>query len=123
MSSNNLQLSTRLIFSLKKSFGVILKTKKYLSQKSARETKGQPEVIRKKAFQLFQKPGTNKDIAEALSVSLVTVSNSASVKNGFKSQTRGPKSASKRFLSPEQEKTIPKLISDKDPEQLKLSFA
>ena len=45
------------------------------------------------------------------------------LKNGFKSQTRGPKSASKKLLSPKQEKTIPKLILDKDPEQLKLSFA
>jgi len=45
------------------------------------------------------------------------------LKNGFKSQACGPKSASKRLLSPKQEKTIPKLILDKDPEQLKLSFA
>ena len=116
-------ISPRPYLVFKKSFGVILKTKKTSVSKSARGTKGQPEAIRKKAFQLFQKSGTNKDIAETLSVSLVTVSNGASVKNGFKSQTRGPKSASNRFLSPEQEKTIPKLISDKDPEQLKLSFA
>jgi len=110
-------LSTRLIFSFKKN----------LSQKSARGTKGQPEAIPKKAFQLFQKSGTSKDIAEALSVSLVAVSKwrkryKSGGKNGFKSQTRGPKSTSKKLLSPEQEKTIPKLILDKDPEQLKLSF-
>ena len=59
-------------------------------------------------------------------MSLVTVSKwrkryKSGGKNGFKSQTRGPKSTSKKLLSPEQEKN-PKLILDKDPEQLKLSF-
>lgn len=99
-----------------------------MSQKSLRGTKAQQEVIRRKAFQLFQKSWKNKDIAEALSVSYVSVSKwrklyKNSGQKAFKSQIRGVKSGSTSLLSPEQEKTIQKLIIDKDPEQLKLPFA
>ena len=99
-----------------------------MPQNSSRGTKAQQEAIREKAFKLFQKSWKNKNIAEALNVSYVTVSNwrklyKKSGEKGFKSQTRGVKSGSTSLLNPEQEKEIQKIIIDKDPEQLKLSFA
>lgn len=98
-----------------------------MSQKSPRGTKAQQEVIRKKAFDLFQKSWKNKDIAEALNVSYVTVSKwrkryKDTGTKAFKSLTRGAKPGSTSLLSSEQELFIQKLILDKDPEQLKLSF-
>ena len=67
-----------------------------MSQKSPRRTKAQQEIIRKKAFDLFKKSWKNKDIAEALNVSYVTVSKwrkryKAIGTKAFKSLTRGVK--------------------------------
>lgn len=99
-----------------------------MSQKSPRGTKEQQEAIRQKAFQLFKKSWKNKDIAEALSVSYVSVSKwrklyKNSGDKAFKSQNRGVKPGSTSLLNTEQEKEILNLIIDKDPEQLKLPFA
>lgn len=86
------------------------------------------EFIRNRAIALFEQGYKRNKIAEILGVNHNTVG--AWVKkykelgtDGLTLKKRGRKFGSGRRLSPEQEKTIQKMICDKMPDQLKLPFA
>lgn len=86
------------------------------------------EEKRKLAIKLWKKEMQLKEIAEMLEVSSKAVSNwikryKATGSAGLKSKKRGVAVGSNRQLSPEQEATIQKLITDKAPDQLKLDYA
>ena len=86
------------------------------------------EQLRKQAIRLKKKGKSFVAIAELLDVHRNTVSNwwkayeTAGVK-GIRSQTRGRRAGEQRSLTPDQEVEIQNLISDKTPEQYKLTFA
>ena len=86
------------------------------------------EERRKQAIALHKKGMTNIEIAEIVGVHRNTVGQWIAKwkKGGSKNlrvQSSGRPRGSGRHLSPEQEKTIQKLIIDRHPEQLKLDFA
>jgi transposase len=86
------------------------------------------QQLRNQAARLFKKKWRNKDIAEALGVSYVTVSKWKSVyrekgSKGLKLEKRGRPFGALRTLTPDQEKEVRKAITDKCPDQLKLPFA
>ena len=81
--------------------------------------------IRKSIIRLWKKDKSNNEIAEILDVSLRHVQNTKKLYldggiAAIKPKTRGRRKGDKRKLTPEQEQEIPKLIVDKNPEQLKL---
>jgi transposase len=85
-------------------------------------------IIRKRAIIIIKSGVTQKEVAKIFGVRTNTVS--AWVKSyetngqkGLKDVKRGIKSESKKLLSSEQELSIQKMIIDKMPDQLKLSFS
>lgn len=85
------------------------------------------KIIKQQAIQLLKKHLKHKEIAETLNISLQTVDRISSTykKEGAKclqEKKRGRKLGEKRQLTPEQEKEIRKILIDKSPDQMKLSF-
>ncbi|MBU1114401.1 MAG: IS630 family transposase, partial [Bacteroidetes bacterium] len=85
-------------------------------------------VMRKRAIILIKDGTKQKEVAKIFGVRISTVN--AWVKNfksdsinGLKDEKRGVKPEGKKLLSSEQEKAIQKMIIDKMPDQLKLSFS
>ena len=90
-------------------------------------TEEERTLIRKQVIRLHNKGMKNVEIAEVLNIVKNAVSRIVSSydKEGIKSikeEKRGRRYGAKRALSPEQEKEIQKLIIDKTPEQMKMSF-
>lgn len=85
-------------------------------------------IIRKRAIALLTGKKTQKEISEIFGVRTNTVSSwvksykSQGLK-GLKDIKRGIKSEDKKLLSAEQEASLQKMIIDKMPDQLKLSFS
>ncbi len=84
--------------------------------------------LRKRAVKMKAKGYTHKAVADAFGVGVSTVKKwwALYCKGGLKAlhpPKRGRKLGQKRRLSPEQEKELQKLIVDKTPDQLKMSFA
>jgi transposase len=80
--------------------------------------------IRKSIIRLLKKGKDTKEVAEILDVSLRHVQNTKKIyKDGgiaaIKPKTRGRRNGEKRTLTPEQEKEIQEIITDKTPEQLR----
>lgn len=80
------------------------------------------------ALRLFRDGRTRRDIAEIIGVNYVTVCDwiSAWKKGGSKAlqlQKRGRGSEEQRKLTPAQEKVLKHLLTDKNPQQLKIPFA
>lgn len=90
-----------------------------------------PEVqqqLRNQAVRLFKKQWRQKDIAEAIGVSHITVNRWHTIYKkkglkGLKITPRGRKTGTHRTLNPEQEKELKAAIKDKCPDQMKLPFA
>lgn len=85
-------------------------------------------VIRKRAIVLINNGTKQKEVAEIFGVRISTVnawvkSFKADSTNGLNDEKRGVKPEGKKLLSSEQEKAIQKMIIDKMPDQLKLSFS
>lgn len=85
------------------------------------------ELLRKQAIRLFKKGKSISEVAELLGIHRNTVGRWHKEyyinKKGFKVKKRGRKKGSQNILTPEQEKEIQRIIIDKMPDQLKLSFA
>ena len=86
------------------------------------------EQLRKQAVRLKKKGKSFADIARLLDVHRNSVSNwwityESAGATGLRPQTRGRRAGEQRTLRPEQEVEIQALISDKTPEQYKLTFA
>lgn len=82
--------------------------------------------IRKSIIRLSKNGKNNNEIVEILDVSLRHVQNTKKLYEdggiaSIKPKTRGRRKGDKRSLTPEQEKEIQRLITDKYPEQLKLA--
>ncbi len=80
------------------------------------------------AIRLFQDGKTRKDIAGIIGVNYVTVCDWIRAwrkggENALQLQKRGRGSEEQRLLTKEQEKALRKLLTDKNPQQLKLPFA
>jgi len=85
-------------------------------------------VMRKRAIILIKDGTKQKEVAKIFGVRNSTVnawvkSFKAESTNGLKDVKRGVKPEGKKLLSSEQEKAIQKMIIDKMPDQLKLSFS
>ena len=85
-------------------------------------------ILRKRAISLIKGGTKQKEAAEIFGVRTTTVSSwvksyKAEGLKGLKDIKRGVKSEDKKLLSSEQELTIQKMIIDKMPDQLKLSFS
>ena len=81
--------------------------------------------IRKNIVRMLKKGDTPNEITKALDISrsLVYATKKTYEEkgiNGIKPKKRGRRHGDKRILTPEQERTITKVIIDKNPEQLKL---
>lgn len=86
------------------------------------------QQLRDQGYRLLKKGWKRKVIAEALGVSIVTVSRWDAAykkdgKKGLRMKKRGRRLGALRTLTPEQEKQLKDLIKDKCPDQLKLPFA
>ena len=86
------------------------------------------EQLRKQAIRLKKKGTTNTAIAELLEVHRNTVSKwwkayKSKGSKGLKVRQRGRRKGDKRSLLPHQEEEIQRLISEKTPDQYKLTFA
>ena len=85
-------------------------------------------IIRKRAITLLKGGKTQKEISEIFGVRTNTVSfwvksHKTNGQNGLKDKKRGIKSEDKKLLNSEEEIAIQKMIIDKMPDQLKLSFS
>jgi transposase len=85
-------------------------------------------IIRKRAIIIIKSGSTQKKVSEIFGVRTNTVSSwvksyETNGQKGLKDVKRGIKSESKKLLSSEQELSIQKMIIDKMPDQLKLSFS
>ena len=84
--------------------------------------------LRKMLIRFRQKGMTNQEAAEAIGISETHASRIWQIfqrddKEAIKPKVRGRRIGTKRRLSAEQETAIQKLLIDKTPDQLKLSFA
>ena len=89
--------------------------------------KGQ-EQLRRQAIRLKKKGKANIEVAEILDLHRNTVSKwwkayKAEGTKGLKVRQRGRQTGDKRSLLPDQEKEVQRLISEKTPDQYKLTFA
>jgi transposase len=93
---------------------------------STRPSPEEQYQIRKSIIRLCKQGKSNEEIAKILDVSLRHVQNTKkSYADGgvaaIKPKTRGRRVGAKRTLTPDQEKEIQKIISDKTPEQLRFN--
>lgn len=85
------------------------------------------EIIKKQVVSMLKKGKKHTEIAETVGISKYAVDRISSMykRKGtsfIKEKKRGRKFGEKRQLTPEQEKEIQRIIIDKCPNQLKLSF-
>lgn len=85
------------------------------------------EIIKKQVVSMLKKGKKHTEIAETVGISKYAVDRISSMykRKGtsyIKEKKRGRKFGEKRLLTPEQEKEIQRIIIDKCPNQLKLSF-
>ncbi len=86
------------------------------------------EQLRKQAVRLKKKGMSHTEVAEVVGVRRQTVSQwwkryQSEGSNGLKLARRGIKKGTNRSLAPEQEAEVQRIICDKTPDQMKLTFA